>query len=134
MVLRLRVRICFRGRCVETLGIAATGFSGSEPEITLPQDLAKNFVSESLVLTLSEKILADGSRSVFAKTMDRMDLYLLTEDGVRGPVKVVGYITREGPVLLNDVLLSSLRIVIIDPKEGIYCFREELGSRERRGA
>jgi len=58
----------------------------------------------------------------------------LTEDGVRGPVKVVGYITREGPVLLNDVLLSSLRIVIIDPKEGIYCFREELGSRERRGA
>jgi hypothetical protein len=34
---------------------------------------------------------------------------------------------------LNDALLSRLRVVIIDPFEGIWCFRDELGKRERRG-
>jgi len=48
-------------------------------------------------------------------------------------VKAYAYITRSSLILLNDVLISTLRIVIIDPFEGLWCFRDELGRRERRG-
>jgi len=40
---------------------------------------------------------------------------------------------RSRLVLLNDAVLSRLHIVIIDPFEGLWCFRDELGRRERRG-
>lgn len=35
-------------------------------------------------------------------------------------------------VLLNDKLLGRLGVVLLDFGEGIWCFRDELGRRERR--
>jgi hypothetical protein len=61
-------------------------------------------------------------------------MYTLTQViGVEGPVKAYAYITRSPLILLNDALISALRVVIIDPFEGLWCFRDELGRRERRG-
>jgi hypothetical protein len=48
-------------------------------------------------------------------------------------VKAYAYVTRGGFMLLNDALISKMRIVILDPLEGVWCFRDELGKRERRG-
>ena len=38
----------------------------------------------------------------------------------------------EDELIISDKLASKLGIVIIDPGEGVWCFRDELGKRERR--
>jgi len=132
MVVRLRIRVCRGGSCIETIGIANSGFAGRDPEITLPQHMARELFGEELRLVLVERVLADGSRTALARTVDQVDVYVVAEDRVEGPVKAYAYITRGGPVLINDNALSRLRIVIIDPLEGVWCFRDEVGRRERR--
>ena len=60
-------------------------------------------------------------------------MYILTEDRVEGPVKASVLVASKGRyILLNDKLLSKLNISLIDFGEGIWCFRDELGKRERR--
>jgi len=134
LVLRLRVRLCRGDTCVETIGVANTGFAGREPEVTLPESLARKLLGESPRVVLVDRVLADGTRAALARAVEPLDLYLVTEDRVEGPVKVYPYIVRSGVVLLNDCTLSALRVVIIDPREGLWCFRDEMGRRERRTA
>jgi len=84
-------------------------------------------------LILVERLLADGTRTLLSKTTEALNLYVVAEDRVEGPVPVKAYIVKGRVVLLNDSAISALRIAIIDPKEGIWCFRDELGRKERRG-
>jgi len=133
VVLRLRIRLCYRDKCVESVGVANSGFASRSPEIAIPEHLARALMGEGAAVTLVERILADGSRTALARTEEAIDLYAMAEDRVEGPVKAHAYLTRGRVVLLSDSALSALRIVIIDPFEGIWCFRDELGRRERRG-
>ena len=133
MVLRLRIRVCYGSRCAEGLGIANSGFAGREPELTLPQELVRELAGEAPGVVLVERVLADGSRVLLPKLTDPLEVYLVAEDRVEGPVKAYAYITRGRFILLNDALTSRLRIVILDPFEGLWCFRDELGRRERKG-
>jgi len=133
LVLRLRIRVCYGSRCAEGLGIASSGFAGREPELTLPQELTRELVGEAPGVVLVERVLADGSRVLLPKLTDPLEVYLVAEDRVEGPVKAYAYITRGRFILLNDALTSRLRIVILDPFEGLWCFRDELCRKERRG-
>jgi hypothetical protein len=72
-------------------------------------------------------------RVFLPRTTKPLDLYIVTSDRVEGPVKAYAYITRGRVVLINDSALSALRVVIIDPRDGLWCFRDELGKRERHG-
>ena len=132
MVLRLRIRICYSNKCIDSIGIASSGFVGREPEITLPHALANELLKD-VSTTLVEKVLADGSKTFVPRTTSKLDLYLVADDRTEGPVKVYAYITRSRVILLNDATLSALKVVIIDPFEGLWCFRDEIGKRERRG-
>jgi len=133
VVLKHRIRLCCENECTDTIGIANTGFAGAEPEITLPETLARELLGEAPPLILVERVLADGTRVLLPKATKALSLYVVTDDRVEGPVEVKAYVVKSRVVLLNDSALSSLRIVIIDPKEGVWCFRDELGRRERRG-
>jgi len=133
VVLRLRIRICYRDICLDGIGIANTGFASREPEITLPEHIARALLGEKASFTLIERVLADGSHIVLPRTIETLDLYILTEDRVEGPVKVYAYLVKGKAILLSDNTLKALHIVIIDPAEGIWCFRNEIGVRERRG-
>jgi hypothetical protein len=134
MVLRLRIRVCYDEKCVEGLGIANSGFAGREPEIALPQELVRELIGEEPSVILVERVLADGSRALLPRLSNPLNAYLVAKDRVEGPVKSYAYITKGRFILLNDALLSRLHVVIIDPFEGVWCFRDELGKRERRGA
>ena len=133
MVLRLKVRVCHGDHCVETVAIANSGFVGKEPEITLPRSSAEKLLGKNFPTVVEKRVLADGSIVGFEKASESLKLYLLAEDRVEGPIDVHAYITKGRFVLLNDATLSTLRVVIIDPRDGIWCFRDELGKRERRG-
>ncbi len=81
---------------------------------------------------LVERVLPDGSRALLPRALEAVEVYAMKED------RVVG--SGEGPrvhwgrlTLLNDKLLGRLGIVIIDAGEGLWCFRDELGLRTRRG-
>jgi hypothetical protein len=45
-------------------------------------------------------------------------MYLVTEDRVEGPIESYAHITKGKFILLNDVLISKLDVVIIDPFKG----------------
>ena len=135
-MLRLKVRIRrVDGKFSQDLiAIANSGFVGLKPEIVLPQnvinDLKLNEVAESRI---SRKITGDGREIQFVRFENSVEVYLIAEDRTEGPI-IADAITTHGAryVLLNDKLLGAFRIVLLDFAEGIWCFRDELGKKERR--
>jgi len=130
VVLRLRIKICGGESRVETAGLANTGFAGRDPEVVLPQELVVQLLGREPSTLLVERVLADGSRVFLPRTTKPLDLYVVTSGRVEGPVKAYAHVTRSRVVLINDSALSALRVVIIDPRDGLWCFRDELGVRE----
>lgn len=130
--MRLRVRLCKGESCVEALAVANSGFVGFEPEVMAPHRLVEPLLGRRPRVELVERVLADGSRVQLPRTVEAVDVFAVAEDRVVGPVPARVYIGR-GPLLLNDKLLGRLGIAIIDPGEGLWCFRDELGTRVRRG-
>jgi len=116
---------------VESLAIANTGFIGLESEILLPQGILESIVN-NITFTTTTRILADGTRVSLRKTVEPLDVYVVEEDRVEGPVKAKALVSRAGSTLLNDKLLSELRIAIIDPGRGLWCFIDEIGRATRR--
>jgi hypothetical protein len=115
VVLRLKVRVCYRDICSEGLGVANSAFADREPEITLPEGITRALFGERPSVTLLERVLADGSRALLPRTTDHVDVYVDAGDRVEGSVEAYAYITRSPLILLNDALVSALRIAIIDP-------------------
>lgn len=132
-LLKLKIRVCKESRCAEVLGIANSGFIGEEPEILLPQNIVRFVLGEEFSTILVERVLADGSKILMPKSVEVLDVYAVAEDRVVGPVQSHAYVSSGGLTLLNDKLLSGLRISIIDPGEGLWCFRDELGLKVRKG-
>ncbi len=137
-MLRLRIRIerIDSGVSTEVIGIANSGFVGLEPEILVPMHIANALrlqeVGEPEVYT---KITGDGREVDLLRYREAVKVYVVAEDRIEGPVVSSVLVSpRARYVLLNDKLLSKLRIVLIDFGEGIWCFRDELGKKERRSA
>ncbi len=135
-MLRLRVRIeRVDGKAsVEVVGVANSGFVGLEPEVLVPMRIANELkLSELGEPEVHTKIAGDGRELELLRYRGAVRVYVVTEDRVEGPVvSDVLVAPRARYVLLNDKLLSKLRIVLLDFGEGIWCFRDELGKKERR--
>jgi len=130
-VLRLRVRLQVESKCIETLALANSGFIGAEPEIMLPEPLARELLGNKPPTITVKRILADGSTINLVRCVEPVNVYVVTEDRVVGPVPAYPYISRISTVLLNDKLLGKLGIVLLDFGEGLWCFRDELGFKTR---
>jgi len=118
-LLRLKVGVC-RDACVESMAIAS--------KILIPQVVLKSMVSGSVTLDVVERVLADGSRV----TLRRLVEPVVEDDRVAGSVKAKAIISRRGPLILNDKLLDELRIAILSPGRGLWCFIDEINVRVRR--
>jgi len=135
-MLRLRIKIetIDKSNFIEEVGIANSGFIGVEPEVLIPLDTAKklnlHLLSEPEIFT---KITGDGREVGLLRYKDSVNIYVLAKDRIEGPVKSSVLVSSKGRyILLNDKLLSKLNISLIDFGEGIWCFRDELGKKERR--
>jgi len=135
-MLRLRVRIerADGGRAVELVAIANSGFVSPEPEVLLPFSIAERLaLGEVAEPEVARKALGDGSEAVLLRYRDTAKVYVVEEDRVEGPVQAhVLASPRALYPLLNDKLLGRMRIVLLDFAEGTWCFRDELGRRERK--
>jgi hypothetical protein len=122
-LLRLKVRVC-RDAYVESMAIAS--------KILIPQVVLESMVSGSVTLDVVERVLADGSRVTLRRLVEPVDVIVVEDDRVVGPVKARAIISRRGPLILNDRLLDELRIAILSPGRGLWCFIDEINVRVRR--
>ena len=136
MVLRLRVRLerIDKSLFTDIVGIANSGFVGAEPEILIPTYIAKELKLDEIKEPEAHvKITGDGREVTLMKYRNTVNVYVLTEDRIEGPVLCSALVSPRGRyILLNDKLLGKLKIVLLDFSEGTWCFRDELGRRVRR--
>ncbi len=135
-MLRLKVKIerVDGARSVHAIAIANSGFVGIEPEILLPIYIARELELDEIAQPEAyTKISGDGREIDLLRYRNVVKVYVVTEDRVEGPViSSVLVSPRARYVLLNDKLLGKLKVVLLDFGEGTWCFRDELGRRERK--
>lgn len=119
---------------IEAVAIANSGFVGVEPEILVPLTVAEQLkLNELRKPETFTKVTGDGRRVRFKGYKASVNVYVVTEDRVEGPVVSNLLISpRARYALFNDKLLSKLKIVLLDFGEGTWCFRDELGKKERK--
>ena len=133
--LRVKVERIDGAGSVEVDAVANSGFVGSSPEVLLPDELvAKLKLGELVSPEPASKISGGGTVIPLVRYKRTVRVYLPCEDRVEGPV-VSDVLSAGGAKLplLNDKLLSRLKVCIVDAGDGLWCFRDELGSRIRRG-
>ncbi|RLF01312.1 MAG: hypothetical protein DRJ59_06300 [Thermoprotei archaeon] len=137
MVIRLRLKLkSINGREVVVIALVNSGYETERPELLVPTSVARDL---ELYPTLPsgaevrEYILADGSRTRLIKIPSVLEVSVVTNDRVVGPVRcdVVIAEKSEEP-LIGDKLSDALQIVAIAIGEGLWCFRDEIGKRTRR--
>ena len=136
MPLKLKLLIVRKDRQVQTevVAIASSGFIAKQPEIMLSKSIIE-------ILKLQEiskpenivKMLADGKQVAFRRYVDSVYVKVVCEDRESNEVLATVLETPSRYALLSDYLLSELGVCIIDAREGIWCFRDELGKRFRKG-
>lgn len=133
------VAICVRLRCrgsgreVVVRAVVNSAYESSRPEILLPLSVVEELGLSRDEGVVVEKVLADGSRRRFVKVCDAVEVSVVTGDRVVGPVVADVLISERGRrVLISDSLASMLGIVLLDLREGLWCFRDELGVKVRR--
>ena len=127
MGVRVRIRIEYENKSVETIALVNTGFEGDAPEVLIPLYIAEklgvwpNLPEETLIETYRS---ASGLMRVYR--IKGAKVHLITE-GVRtqsiNTYLVISEYTDE--TLINDQLISSLGIIIEDPAKGLWRLRGE---------
>lgn len=135
MVVRLRLRLESGESNVVAIALLNSGYEALRPEILLSLSCARELAlypppQESEVV---EYVLADGSTRRLVRVPRALRVYAVEEDRIVGPVEADAVVSEgaEEP-LISDKLAGKLGVAVIDFAEGIWCFRDELGRRERR--
>lgn len=135
MVVRLRLRLERRERNVVAVALLNSGYEALRPEILLPLSCARELglyppPQEAEVV---EYVLADGSTRRLVRVPRAVNVYAVEEDRAVGPVEADAVVSEgaEEP-LISDKLAGKLGVAVVDFAEGLWCFRDELGRRERR--
>ena len=130
----MRIERIDKSLFTDIVGIANSGFVGAEPEILIPTYIAKELKLDEIKEPEAHvKITGDGREVTLMKYRNTVNVYVLTEDRIEGPVLCSALVSPRGRyILLNDKLLGKLKIVLLDFSEGTWCFRDELGGRVRR--
>jgi len=131
---RVKLRVCSRSGCVKTVALVNSGFESDEPEIVLPLPLA-TVLNLQPGGDLASYVAVGGSTVAAVRGAEPLSVELLLDDG-EGPKAIAtpSILPGEEEVIISDRLAHELGIVIIDPYEGLWCLRGELGRKTRRSA
>jgi len=134
-MLRLKIRVRRRDLEIEkeTNVVVNSGFAGPRPQLLIPKDMARELrFGEIIEPTIVNKRTADGRTVSFITYTNAALVQVVTEDR-ESPEIPVDILVGSTIPLMNDALISALKIVIIDAKEGLWCFLDELGKKVRKG-
>ena len=135
MAVRVRLRIRKGGREVATSALVNTGFEADEPQLIVPLPLAEELQLLSGGASIEDFSTAGGGLISGYRVEEPVEVELALEDrelpAIRAPITVL---PREAEVIMSDKLASDLGVVVLDPWRGIWCLRDELGTRERPSA
>jgi hypothetical protein len=82
---------------------------------------------------VGEYRLADGSTTKLIRIPRAVNVYVLEDDRVVGPIESSLVIAEKADEpLISDKLAGRLGIVALDFGEGLWCFRDEIGRVTRR--
>ena len=136
MAIRLRIRLVREGKSVDVVALINSGYETREPEVLLPVAIAIQLsiyprLPEGAIV--KEYKLADGSITKLIKVSRAVQIYVVEEDRVVGPVEASLVIAEKAEeVLISDKLAGKLGIVALDFGEGLWCFRDEIGRVTRK--
>jgi len=109
VVLRIEVKICYKGKCINTLALLNTGFETPIPMVSLPIELA-----EKLGLNVVSPIEFEGPGLTRGTSYHggEVDIVVASGNEIR-EVKAQAIITPgEDEVVMSDKCIEALGIVI----------------------
>jgi hypothetical protein len=136
VAIRLRIRLVREGKSVDVVAPISSGYETREPEVLLPVAIATQLsiyprLPEGAIV--KEYKLADGSITKLIKVSRAVQIYVVEEDRVVGPVEASLVVAEKAEeVLISDKLAGKLGIVALDFGEGLWCFRDEIGRVTRK--
>ncbi len=131
MGLRVKLRLKTTRRVIETSALINTGFETPEPEIIIPPRLA-SILGLMPSNEFSSYMVAGGGQISAIRSRSQLKVSIKLDDKVTSEVDAVALIVfGEEEVIVSDRLAHELGIVIIDPFNGLWCLRDELGERVR---
>jgi hypothetical protein len=136
VAIRLRIRLVREGKSVDVVALINSGYETREPEVLLPVAIATQLpiyprLPEGAIV--KEYKLADGSITKLIKVSRAVQIYVVEEDRVVGPVEASLVIAEKAEeVLISDKLAEKLGIVALDFGERLWCFRDEIGRVTRK--
>ena len=129
MGVRVRVRIRYSNKEVETVALANSGYESIEPEIHIPLAVAKR-LGMSLETATMERYSVVGSE-VAAFSLGYVYVRAETGDKVTEWVKAKAVcVPNEYEVIMSDALIEALGIEIVRAKQGLWRFHGEERVRE----
>jgi hypothetical protein len=125
MAVRIRLRLRYCGKVLETSALVNTGFETPNPQILLPIKVAER-------LSLWPELPKDALVEIYDTAGGPVRVYRVRNAvNVEIPEKGISVIAdavishTEVEVLISDKLADELMIVIERPGEGIWRFRDE---------
>ena len=118
VAIRLRIRLVRKGKSVDVVAPISSGYETREPEVLLPVAIATQLsiyprLPEGAIV--KEYKLADGSITKLIKVSRAVQIYVVEEDRVVGPVEASLVIAEKAEeVLISDKLAEKLGIVALD--------------------
>jgi len=139
MAIRLRLRVrSVSGSEVIIRALLNSGYEAGSPELLIPLSIAELLGLYPVLpagAEVREYVLADGSRTKLIRLPNVVEVSIFVEDREVKFVRCDAVIAeRAEEALISDKLADALGIAAIAIGEGIWCFRDELGIRERRSA
>ncbi|MHA1593522.1 MAG: hypothetical protein ACTSXJ_09540 [Candidatus Baldrarchaeia archaeon] len=136
--LKLRLKSLLGSGELNIIALVNSGYETAKPELLLPAKVAEElglYPKMPRGAEVKEYILADGSRTKLVKIPDAIEVAVITEDRI-GPTTKCDVVIAEKAegALISDKLADALNIAAIAIGEGLWCFRDELGSKIRKSA
>jgi hypothetical protein len=126
---KVKIKSFEEEKSIETLALVNAGYESEEPEITIPERVARQLGFFPELPKNSEVIdyFTVGGKIVRGYAIKKAaEVYVITDDRTKGPsVANVTIIPEEEDVILSDKLIDSLEIVIEKAGEGLWRFRDE---------
>ena len=128
----MKLRIKGKSREIVTSALVNSGFEAEEPQLIIPLSLAERLNLASSEVDIEDFSVAGGGRVSGYRIRESLKVELIAED--RNPIEVEALATAlpgEKEVIISDYLASTLGIVILDPRKGEWCLKDEIGLKQR---